>query len=61
MHVISVHLTGVHLTGVYLTGVRLIGVQLTGVLLTGYASLIADVIHSRSYLSRVVPQIFEMA
>jgi hypothetical protein len=64
MHVISVHLTGVHLMGVYLIGVRLIGVHITGayligVHLTGYASLIAEVINSRSYLARIIPQILQ--
>ena len=64
MHVISVHLTGVHLMGVYLIGVRLIGVHITGahligVHLTGYASLIAEVINSRSYLPRIIPQILQ--
>jgi hypothetical protein len=51
MYFIGVHLTGGHLTGGHLTGGHLTGGHLTGV----SASLIAEIINSRSYLPRVIP------
>jgi hypothetical protein len=59
VYLMGVHLMGMHLMGMHIIGVHLMGALFVGVHLMGapyrHASLIAEIINSRSYLPPKLP------